>query len=306
MNDDHDTDLGAEAHPPEPATNSRGASSREVAHRNERITLQLVGYFGHLRTLDLAAALYPGVGDKTAYEMARRTVKRLADAGELLERRNAIGGASYVLAKRGVSRLLGMGFAAKAGYEISSVQGGTFFHRALTTSYLLQRMHDGAQPIGEYALLTGQTEFDPIRLKKAYRKLPDGLCISTGQPGFDASVQVVEWVETEFSYKPDEELDRILALEGAIGPPVAGMGGTVFDRLTVLCDAASGHAERILARIPRWLSMHAGRFSTRDAAFESVFIVLADIRPPMAVTGFTEVCVGEELRRRGAWQPQFV
>lgn len=304
MNDDHDTDGRAEAHAPEPATNARGASSREVAHRNERLALQLVGYFGHLRTLDLATALYPGAEHKSAYEMARRTVRRLAGAGELLERRNAIGGVSYVLGRRGVSRLQQAGFDAKTGYEISSVAGGTFLHRTLTTCYLLKRMHEGAHPIGEYALLTGQTELEPLRLKAAYRKLPDGLCITTGHPAYPAGAQLVEWVETEFSYKPDDELDRVIALEGAIGPPLAGMSGSVFDRLTVLCDRASGHAERILARIPKWMSMHAGRFADRDAGFDSVFLALADIQAPMTVTGFAELCVGEELRRRGAWQPR--
>lgn len=55
---------------------------------------------------------------------ARRIVRRLLDSGEVLERRNPIGGISIVLGTAGCARLLRAGFDAKPGYETSSLQAG--------------------------------------------------------------------------------------------------------------------------------------------------------------------------------------
>ncbi len=298
-NPDHNTD-GSPA-----GSLGSGESSRAIAERNAIATLRLAGYFGHVRVADVAAALYPSSDPKTAYEMARRTVKRLLDAGEVLERRNPIGGLSIVLATSGCARLRRAGFDAKPGYEISSVQGGTFLHRGLTTAYLIHRLHAGATPVGEYALMTGQVDIDPDLLKKTYKKLPDGLCISTNPTVYDPDVQVVEWVETEMSFKPADQLNRVLDLELGLGPPLAGVARSTLDRLTILCDRRSGHAERICRHAPKWMQTRREALRERDPAFDSIVFVLADVVLPLTVQGFTEISLGAELRRLGLWQPRY-
>lgn len=122
-----------------------------AARENEFGVLLSIGLFGHLRGAEIAMAVWPDSPQESGQKMARRTLKRLMNQHEILERPNGLGGISFVLTKRGAARLKAYGEFAD-GYDIQGVQGPTFFHRTLTTAYLVTRQTKGALVMGEYAI----------------------------------------------------------------------------------------------------------------------------------------------------------
>jgi hypothetical protein len=132
--------------PPKP----KQPTSRERAAANRHRVLRMVAEHGHLRCADLAT-YWPGA--KYAEQMAQRTVRGLVESGELLARRNAHGGLSYVLTRPGAGALEVRGIAARHGLDLASVAGPTFAHFSLTSRWCLHKRSEGFQTFTEYALM---------------------------------------------------------------------------------------------------------------------------------------------------------
>lgn len=134
------------------AYNPTTEDGRSVASRNEIVVLKVVRYFGHLRRTEVARAVWPHSSHRSAYLMAYRTVKRMLAKGFLLERANALGGLSLVLAVKGVTKLRELDVSSVEGYDMSSIGGPQFFHRTLGTCFLVDRSRNSQNVFGEYAL----------------------------------------------------------------------------------------------------------------------------------------------------------
>jgi hypothetical protein len=101
---------------------TRQPTSRERAAANRLRVLQAVAEHGHLRCADLACC-WPGA--RYGGQMAQRTVRALVATGELMARRNAHGGLSYVLTRVGAGVLEVRGIAARHGLDLARQDGLT-------------------------------------------------------------------------------------------------------------------------------------------------------------------------------------
>ncbi|MFN7408573.1 MAG: hypothetical protein ACK5UM_00955 [Pseudomonadota bacterium] len=207
--------------------------------------LKLVRAYGHVRAHEVALCLYRDA--RYGQQLAQRLLKRAYEGGLLLQRRNTLGGNSYVLAEQGVAQLDLAGLRAQHGRDIVGVSGPTLTHRLLATQYLLTRARSGLA-FGEYAVAHGQAPVSRETLTKRFGKLPDGLVVYDDQAG-----PVVDVVEVEVSAKPLKELVRCLAWAECVGSTLGGSGTPRLARLVFVFDGSQGHARRILrAARERW------------------------------------------------------
>lgn len=113
-----------------PAPKPKLPTARERAAANRLNVLRAVAEHGSLRCSDLAAACWPAA--TFGEQMAQRTVRALVAAGELMPRRNALGGVSFVLNSgvRGAiappTRRHRGGFADPANGRIASAGAGSW------------------------------------------------------------------------------------------------------------------------------------------------------------------------------------
>jgi hypothetical protein len=234
-----------------PAPKSKQPTSRERAAMNQRRVLQAVAEHGHLRCADLAAACWPAA--RFGEQMAQRTVRGLVERGELMPRRNAHGGLSYVLTRPGAAALEVRGIAARHGLDLASVSGPTATHFGLTSRWCLHKRCEGFQTFTEYALVNGQAPVTAQQLLKRYGKLPDAVVIKGER---------LWLVETESAPKSTQELMRIAALVEHTGRKVLPELPFVLAGLFVVFNAEQNHAGRITkAARERWQ-----RFSAADQA----------------------------------------
>lgn len=156
--------------PPKP----RKLSGREVAVRNEVAVLGVIRDYGHLRTSEIAFAVWPDARFRD--QLAQRTLRRLLSHGEVLQRVNTLATRSWVLAYAGVARLELFGANARHGRDIVGVAGATFVHRTLASAFLIhQAAMDGQTAYGEYAIAHGRAPATRQALSERFAKLPDGL-----------------------------------------------------------------------------------------------------------------------------------
>jgi hypothetical protein len=275
--------------------NPHGIDGRLVAHDNELRVLLSIGHFGHLRVDEIAAAVWPDSPQDSGRKMARRTVHRLLDIHEILDRPNSIGSMSFVLTKRGAARLKSYGFESTDGYDIQGVQGPTLWHRTLATAYLISQARD-AMVLGEYAIAKAQHALGRARLRAQYQKLPDGLILTPGkQQGIDADF-VATWVEVESSFKPDLELEKVLRQAWQLGRYMDTGERILLDDMDVVYDVRARHEARLIKAAKR---MQSADIRRRQEAGEqhvdvddyrpiwaSVRLVAASISPPLQVRGW--------------------
>lgn len=279
----------------DPHTNLHGIDGQLVARDNEVGTLLSIGHFGHLRASEIAAAVWPDSPQESGQKMARRTLRRLLEAHEILERPNSLGSSSFVLTKRGVARLKSYEFEFADGYDIQGVQGPTFWHRTLATAYLISQSKS-AIALGEYAIAKARHALGKARLQAQYKKLPDGLILTPGkQQGIDADF-VAAWVEVESSFKPDLQLEKMLSQAWQLGHYMDAGERVLLDEMVVVYDARAGHEARLIKAAKRMQSRDIRR---RQEAGEShvdadeyrpiwgsIRLVAVNISPPLQVRGW--------------------
>jgi hypothetical protein len=244
-----------------PAQPPKRPTSRERAAANRLSVLRTVAEHGHLRCADLATC-WPGA--RYAQQMAQRTVRSLVESGELMPRRNAHGGLSYVLTRVGAAALEVRGIAARHGLDLASVSGPTCTHFCLTSRWCLHKRSQGFDTFTEYALVNGQAPVTAQQLLKRYGKLPDAVLVRGERL----------WLcETESSPKSTQELLRIVALAEHIGRKVHAELPHVLAGLFVVFDGTQNHAARIAkAARERWQ-----RYSAADRATLAGRITLARV-----------------------------
>lgn len=245
------------ATPPKP----RQPTSRERALVNRLRVLQALAEHGHLRCADLASC-WPGA--KFAQQMAQRTVRALLASGDVLARRNAHGGLSYVLTRPGAAALEVRGIAARHGLDLASVSGPTFTHNALTARWCLHKRSEGFATFTEYALQNNLAPVNAQQLLKRYGKLSDAVLIKG---------EHLYLCETESAPKSMQELLRIVALAEHVGRRVHPDLPHVLAGLFVVFDDSLNHGARIAkAAAERWT-----RYTKADQATLAARITLSRV-----------------------------
>lgn len=265
-------------------------SGRETARLNEAKVMKSVAQFGHLRIVELARAVWPRA--RYGEQVARRTVARLVAQGLLLERRNALGSRSLCLTRGGAAWLDARGVEAQHTLDLSSVAGSTFFHRTLATRYLIERLVEGSQVVGEYQLLRRKAPFPIDPLVKALRKLPDGMVWQRRSAG----TMSVELVEQEAAAKARLELERCLKAAELVGYPLDSQGQYRIGGLVFVYDRELNHAGRILLAAS---SLWGRRPVAERAELEKrVKLVAVELRDPLVWVS-SSVTTLHALRARG-------
>lgn len=278
--------------------NSKEKDGQLAALDNEIGTLLSIGHFGHLRPSEIAMAVWPNSSTESGQKMARRTLKRLLGSKEILARPNSLGGDSFVLTKRGAARLQSIGFGFGDGYDIQGVQGPTFWHRTLATAYLITQQAKGATVLGEYAIAKARHALGKTRLQEQYKKLPDGLFLTPGKLlGVDVDF-VASWLEVESSFKPDQELEKMLGQAWHLGHMMDPAERVLLDELVLVYDGRANHESRLIKAAKRLQSRDIKRrqdngdeFVTPEdyrAVWGSVRLVAAAISPPLHIHGWQE------------------
>jgi uncharacterized protein (DUF1697 family) len=243
--------------PPKP----KQPTARERAALNRLRALQTLAEHGHLRCADLATC-WPDA--KYAQQMAQRTVRTLLASGDILARRNAHGGLSYVLTRLGAAALEVRGINARHGLDLASVSGPTFTHNALTARWCLHKRTEGFQTFTEYALMNNPAPVNAQQLLRRYGKLPDAVLVRD---------EHLWLVETESAPKSTQELLRIVALAEHVGYRVHPELPHVLAGLFVVFDDSLNHGKRIAkAAAVRW-----GRYEAADQATLAGRITLARV-----------------------------
>ncbi|TVO64144.1 hypothetical protein [Denitromonas ohlonensis] len=275
---------------------------RAIAQINEQRVLKVVHDFGHIRVPELAAAVWPASSVESGEKMARRTTRRLLDAGLLLARTNAFGTTSFVLSARGAASLSARGIDARDGYDIQGVSGPTFAHRTLGTA-VLAKLHGGGGTVwGEYAVNHDRAPFTIAELRQRYGKIPDGVVVGEVQQPHDATpVTYLRWIEVENTFKSNTELDRVTDLMNTFADEMDAPGAIRFAWLWIVVPTGCRHEERIVESfgrvLPKW----------RPEAADMVHIVRVDVVPPLRIQRIELVSLRDlaESVGRGAILPAF-
>ena len=307
--------------------NSPRESPSQIAARSADHALRLVANYGHLRAEEVALARPHASPYRSRLEMARRTLARLAKGGFILERRNLLGGRSYVLTERGAAYAVARwGLKnCRDGYDISSVRGPTWFHRTVSSAFLCWKgsidlggssaTSPGDECFGEYALAAGRGPVSIAQLASTVGRLPDGLVVARseafagvhahsrgGGSSLPDPIRWVDWIETENTFKSREELEQVFSIAWRLNLPIAPDSNYYLDRLVFVYDPLEGHEGRICraalaaarSRLPTGLALD--EVIRRSAGvLESVDLVRASIQPPFTVTGFESTTLLEVL-----------
>jgi hypothetical protein len=210
----------------------------------------------------------------------------LQDLKQVLERRNALGGRSFLLARAGVNRLVSRGLEAEPGYDLSSISGPQFYHRTLGTRYLIERGLSGHDSFGEYALCKGWGPTTHAHLRERFGRTPDGLILVPGsEHGYCIDAPAVDWIEVESSVKPTRELERILSMAWRhLGESLDEQMTMILDRLLFVYSAEQGHELRIVRALKRFASANP----CPDQFLASIVLVRCAIDPPLVWRGCEE------------------
>jgi hypothetical protein len=283
----------ASASVPAPQRPQQRRCGREVARANEYKCVKAVAHFGHLRVAELARCVWPTA--RYGEQLARRTLRRLTDAGLLLERRNALGSKSMCLTRGGASWLELRGVPAQHTLELTSVSGATFFHRTMATRYLIERQTSGSQVAGEYLILRRDLPFSIDRLVKTMQKFPDGLVWHRNK--LDSSISV-ELIEQEAARKSRTELEKCLRASEFVGGSISADGSVKLAGLVFVYDRALSHARRILLAAN---SLWGNRTAAERATLERrVKLVAVELRDPLVWVSSSAITLHDYRLKEGA------
>ncbi|TVT77433.1 MAG: hypothetical protein FHP92_04480 [Denitromonas halophila] len=281
---------------------SPSKDGRAIAQINEQRVLKVVHDFGHIRVPELAAAVWPASSVESGEKMARRTTRRLLDAGLLLARTNAFGTTSFVLSARGAVSLSAYGIEARDGYDIQGVSGPTFAHRTLGTAVLARMIGGGGTAWGEYAINHDRAPLPISVLRQRYGKVPDGIAIGEIQQGQGVSpVTYLCWVEVENTFKSNTELDRVTSLMNTFADELDGPGAIRFAWLWIVVPTGQRHEERVVESFGRVLQ------DWRPELVDMVRIVRVNVVPPLRIQDVEFVSLRDlaDCLGRGALLPAF-
>lgn len=166
---------------------------RLIAEQNMQAVLMYLHRFGWLTTRMLAALVWPCASQSIV--LARRTLKKMADAKQVLKRTLPAGGDCFVLSASGARFLNEHGeFKAKGG---ASLALGNPLHRSCANWHLIQRLLAGDQVWTEHEIQSGRSPVGAVSGKVA-----DGL--------IETDFGLV-WLEVENAWKNRTERAKIVS-----------------------------------------------------------------------------------------------
>lgn len=253
----------------------------EVALENEYAVLKLLRNFGHLRRQDIALGVWPNSSVSSAEQMVRRTMQRLLDKKLVLDRRNSYASDSFVLSRNGANLLLMDGLDALPGYNIQSVNGPQFYHRTLGNVFLLKKMGLGFEALSEYALLQKWSPLTRTNLAQRFKKMPDGLLLKSGSSlGLTGVKYVADWVEVESTYKPKEELQKVLDMGWRSGEWLNTQENILLDKLYIVYNSElKNHEGAILKALESQIKEKP--VDNLDDILDCIVLVSATIKLPL-------------------------
>jgi hypothetical protein len=268
---------------------------RVIAQENELKVLKAVNLFGHLRRAEIAAAVWPKSSPLSAEAMVRRTVKRLLETGELLERPNSLGGLSLILSPRGATKLNLEGLEADDGKNLSSVEGPQFYHRTLGSRYLVEKMNAGAEVFGEYALIKGRAPVSRAQMSERFHKYPDGLAVYPGeQRHYQSEYKAADWIEVESAFKADDDYEKLISIAWKVGSFINASEDCILDRLVFVFDVRQRHENAILSYLRRTVASNLTDESM--AILRSIILVRVRIKTPLVWEGYEEIVASDALQ----------
>lgn len=270
------------------------ADGRLIAYENEIKVLKAVNLFGHLRRSDLAAAVWPISPAESGLRMCGRTLRRLLDAEELVEKPNTHGSMSVVLTPRGARRLNGLGIEADDGRRLSSVEGSQFYHRTMGTRYLIDKMSDSNKVYGEYAFLKDRAPVSRAHLSERYHKYPDGLIIHPGdERGYTSSVRAADWVEVESTIKNDDDYEKMIRIALKVGSWLNASETCVLDRVVFVFDARQRHQAALTSYLRRHVAARGDEHSIQ--VLHSIVFARVQVRIPLVWERVDEITAAQAL-----------
>jgi hypothetical protein len=253
----------------------RRQASGEIRRQADLAALRLVARYGHCTVSDLAAALYPR--GKYAVQSAQRLARRLVGHSPslLAERRNALGGRSFVLSRPGVAFLELHGTLCHHGMDLASVAGPTYRHHAITARFCQTQELLGLTAWTEHAIGLGLAALTQTEVLELCGKLPDALLYTPYKDARHAPGGWVEAVEVEQARKGTISLVRCLrqAERASTGASVRGL---TLRGVAFVFDRNQNHASRI-ARVAQaiWTPPQRAQYS------KHVRLVSVATKPPL-------------------------
>lgn len=257
---------------------------------NDRTALTAIGYFGHLRRLEIGMAVWPNSPQASADRMTAILLKRLLANRWIASAVNSTGTLSYHLTKSGVGQLRSYGIEVGEAGELSSVSGPQFFHRTMGTLYMLEKGKESpdTEVLGEYALLRGYGSISRADISGRFHKFPDGLVLrEASSRDYEFSGKVVDWVEVESAYKSQENLDEILNIAWQTGSWMDLHETLLLDRVVFVLNSAQAHEKYIVTAIKRHLKDKPPEVAQHFLA--GIVIARAEIEVPLRWQGLHEV-----------------
>lgn len=271
------------------------ADGRLIAYENEIKVLEAVNLFGHLRRSDIAAAVWPLSPPESGLRMCGRTLKRLLESGDLIDKPNTHGSMSVVLTPKGARRLKGLGVDADDGRKLSSVDGSQFYHRTLGTRYLIDKMSDTNKVYGEYAFTKGRAPVSRAHMSERFHKYPDGLIISPGdERGYNSDITAADWVEVESTIKNDDDYEKMMRIALKVGTWLNASETCVLDRVVFVFDVRQRHQ----AALTSYLKRHIVSKFDKDyalAILQSIVFARVHVRIPLVWEKVQEVTAAQAM-----------
>lgn len=259
--------------------------NRIQAKENDIAVLLALRDYGHLRLAEIGLRVWPRGSPESQRLMAHRTVKRLVAGQFVAGRQNALGGKSFILTERGANKLRGLGYTAACGVDLSSVSGPQFWHRTLGTRACLELEREGKLAYGEYTLHRHFAPVDPFELRKALKKLPDGLILEDGHKhGHGAGEKAAYWLEVESSYKRIDQYIAILAMFKSMAGTEIGSAGVYLERLCFVYAPAQGHERRLLTAIRKFLTEE--QVTDPNRFMSEIMMLRCHVDPPFVWRGY--------------------